>query len=61
MKRFFSCRNNDKGVKMDSNCEGKLVPNDLVASGGKKSIGSVGNGFDSVQHGSKLDRILRQI
>ena len=60
MKRFFSCRSDDKGVKRDGNCEGKPVPDDLVASRGKKSIGSVGNGFDSVQHGSKLDRILRQ-
>ena len=41
--------------------EGKPVPDDLVASRGKKSIGSVGNGSGSVQCGSKLDRILRQI
>ena len=61
MKRFFSCRSNDEGVKRNGSCEGKLVPDDLVASGGKKSIGSVGSGFDSVQRGSKLDRILCQI
>ena len=61
MKRSFFCRNDDEGVKRDSNCEGKPVPNDQVASRGKKSIGSVGNGFDSVQRGSKLDRILHQI
>ena len=59
MKRFFSCRSNNEGVKGSGNCEGKPVPNDLVASGGKKSIGSVGNGFDSVHRGSKLDTILR--
>ena len=56
MKWFFFCRSNGKGVKRDGNCEGKPVPDDLVASGGKKSIGSVGNRSGSVQHGSKLGR-----
>ena len=61
MKRFFFCRNDDREVRKGSSCKGKPVPNDQVASRGKKSIGSVGSGSDSVQRGSKLDRILCQI
>ena len=34
------------------NCEGKPVPNDLVASGGMRCTGSAGNDFGNVQHGS---------
>ena len=44
-----------------NNYEGKLVPDDQVASGGKRSIGSVGNGFDNVQCGSKSRKMLCQI
>ena len=61
MKRSFSCRNNDGGVKRGGNCEGRPVPYDQVASGGRKNIGNVGSGSASVQRGSKLDRILCQI
>ena len=46
--------------KVDS-YEGKPVPDDLVASGGRKSIGSVGNAFDNVQCDSRSSKTLCQI
>ena len=58
MKRSFFYRSDDREVKRNGNCKGRPVPNDQVASGGKKSIGSVGSRFDSVLRGSRLDRIL---
>ena len=60
-RRFFSCRNDNEGGRKGNNCEGKPMLSGQVANKDRRSIGSVGNGFDSVQCGSKLDRILRQI
>ena len=44
-----------------SSYEGKPVPDDQVASRGRKSIGNAGNGFGSVQCGSKSGRMLHRI
>ena len=41
--------------------EGKPVPDDQVASGGRKNIDNVGNGFDNVQRDSRSSRMLHQI
>ena len=51
---------NEVGRKVNS-YEGKPVPGDQVASGGRRSIGSVGSGTDNVQHGSKSSRTSRRI
>ena len=40
---------------------GRLELDGPVANEGRRSIGSVGNGFDSVPHGNRLNRMLRQI
>ena len=40
---------------------GRPVPGDQVASKGRRSIGNVGNDFDSVQRGSKLGRMIHLI
>ena len=61
MRKFSSYRNSNKEVRRVGNCKGKPMPDDQVANGGKRSIGSVGSGSGSVQCGSKLDRILHQI
>ena len=37
------------------------MPDDQVASGGRRNIGSVGSGFDSVQRDSKSSKTLHQI
>ena len=44
-----------------SSYEGKPVPDDQIASEDKKSIGSVGNGSDNVQHDSRLDKMIHWI
>ena len=43
---------------MGGNYEGKLKPDDQVASEGRSSIGSVGSGSGSVQHGSRLSKMF---
>ena len=47
--------------KVVDNFMGKLVPDDQVASEDRKSIGSVGSGFGSVQHDSRLSKMIHQI
>ena len=61
MKTSSSCKNVDKGVRRVDSCGDKLMPDDQVASEDKKSIDNVGNGFDNVQHDSRLGKILRWI
>ena len=61
MMKFFSCKNVDKGVRMGDSYEGRLGLDGLVANEGKRSIGSVGNGFGNGQHGSRSNRMLRRI
>ena len=61
MRMFSFCKNDSEGVRKDGSCEGKPELNDQVASEGMKSIGNVGSGFGGVQHGSRLNKILRQI
>ena len=46
----------DEVERRVDNYKGKPVPNDQVASGGRKSIGSVGNEFGNVQHDSRLSK-----
>ena len=46
---------------MDDSYEGRLGPGGLVANGGRRSIGSVGNGSGNGQHGSRSNRMLRRI
>ena len=46
---------------MGGNYEGRPKPDDQVANEGRRSIGSVGNGFGSVPHGSRLNKMLRRI
>ena len=48
-------------MRRASGYEGKPVPNDQVASEGKKNIDNVGSGFDNVQHDSRLNKMIRQI
>ena len=59
-KIFFKRIFGEVGRKVNS-YEGKPVPNDQVASGGRKNIGSVGSGFDNVQRDSKSSKTLHQI
>ena len=37
------------------------MPDDQVASEDRKNIDNVGSGFDNVQHGSRLDKMIHQI
>ena len=59
--RIFFERIFDEVKRRVNNYEGRLVPDDQVASGGRRSIDSVGSGFGSVQRDSKLSRMPRQI
>ena len=61
MMRIFFKRIFDEVKRRVDNYEGKPVPNDQVASGGRKSIGSVGSGSGSVRRDSKLSRMPHQI
>ena len=61
MRRIFSKRIFDEVKRGVNSYEGKPVPDDQVASGGRKSIDSVGNGFGSVQCDSKLSKTPCQI
>ena len=60
MMRFFFCRNGGEEERMGDNFEDKPRLGDQVANEDMRSIGSVGNGSGSGQHGSKSDRILQQ-
>ena len=51
---------NEVGRRINS-YKGKPVPNDQVASRGRKNIDNVGNGFDSVQCGNKSSKTFHQI
>ena len=61
MMRIFCKQILDVVERVVNNCVDKLVPDDRVASEDKKSIGNVGNGFDNVQHDSKLNKMTHQI
>ena len=61
MKKFFSCKSVNEGGRMGDNYEGRLGLDGLVANEGKRSIGSVGNGFGNGQHDSRSNRTLRRI
>ena len=60
MKRAFFERFFDEVKRKVDSCKGKPEPDDPVASGGRKSIGSVGSGTGSGQCDSKLDRTFCQ-
>ena len=53
-KRFF-----DEVGRKVGNYEDRLVPDDLVASEGRRNIGNVGSGIGSGQHGSRSGRMSR--
>ena len=61
MRKIFFGRISDRVERRVDNYEGKPVPDDWVASRGRKSIDSVGSGSGSVQHDSKLSRMPCQI
>ena len=61
MRKFSSYRNGDEEVRRGDSCGGRPKPDGLVANEGKRSIGSVGNGFGNGQHGSRSNRMLRRI
>ena len=61
MRKSFFCKNVDEGVKMGDSYEGRPGPDGLVANEGKRSIGSVGNGFGNGQHGNRSNRMLHRI
>ena len=61
MRRFSSCRNDDKEVRRDGSCEDRPKLSDQVANGDKKNIGNVGNGSGSVLRGNRLNRMFRRI
>ena len=61
MRRIFFKRIFNEVKRRVGNYEGKPVPDDQVASEGRKCIGIVGNGFGNVQHDSKLSKMPHQI
>ena len=46
---------------MGGNYEGRPGPDDQVASEGRRSTDSVGNGSGNVPHGNRLNKMLRRI
>ena len=60
-RRIFFDRIFNKVGRRVNSYEGMPVPDDQVASGGRKNIGSVSSGFDNVQHDTKSSKMLRQI
>ena len=59
MMRRISCKwISDEVEMMVSNCKGKLELDGLVASEGRRSIDSVGSDYGSVQHDSRLDKMI---
>ena len=48
----------DVVVRKVDNYEGRLMLDDQVASEDKKSIGSVGSGFDNVQCDNRLNKMI---
>ena len=61
MRRTFFERIFDEVRRKVDSYEGKPVPNDQVASGDRKNIGSVGNELGNVQCGSRLSKMPRLI